>query len=441
MRKFVPDFLLDFYYLCWPALGAFLYGFPSKKLIVVAVTGTNGKSTVVDMCHSIFEEAGFKTASASSVRFKIGAKERPNLLKMTMPGRIGLQRFLKEAVDAGCKYAVLEVTSEGIKQQRHRFIEFDVAALTNLTPEHIESHGGFNEYRAAKGELFKKLKINRPKNFFGIAIPKVFVVNFDDENANYFFNFHADEKYGYRIKTGKKSVKIEKPIKIIEIDKYKSSPRGFQLQINGEKTILPLFGRFNLYNFLAATCIALSQGIDLSTIKKSIQNMHSVPGRMEIVTTKLFKVVVDYAHTPDALIKVYQAMRDLQTSRRSKLICILGSAGGGRDKWKRPEMGKIAARNCDRIILTDEDPYDEDPHRIISQIESGISNFRPSIFKILDRREAIRKALAVARKGDMVIITGKGSEPWMCLARGKKIPWDDRKIVLEEMRIINKKRR
>jgi len=350
------------------------------------VTGTNGKTTVVNLIANILEEAGFKVASLSSIRFKIGEKEKLNTLKMTMPGRFKLQKFLRQAVQSSCQYAVIEVTSEGIKQYRHCFIDLKTAVFTNLTPEHIEAHGSFEKYKEAKGKLFQKAK-------------DIHVINRDDPNAEYFMQFSARKKIVYSLK---------------------------------DKKLLPeklhLLGDFNIYNAMAATQVGLSQGIDLSVCQKAIEKTKSLPGRMEKVIKEPFTVIVDYAHTPDALEKVYRAID-------GRKICVLGAAGGGRDKWKRAELGKIAAAYCSEIILTNEDPYDEDPEKIIEEIEKGAtSSMKPGqgCYRFLDRGEGIKKALSLARPGDTVIITGKGSEPWICVAGGKKISWDDRKTVKKE---------
>jgi UDP-N-acetylmuramoyl-L-alanyl-D-glutamate--2,6-diaminopimelate ligase len=459
IKKFIPPFLLGWYHFFLAFFGAFFYGFPSKKMIVVGVTGTNGKSTVIEMCHQIFREAGFKVASISSIRFKINDNFWPNTLKMTMPGRFKLQRFLRKAVKSGCRYAILEVTSEGIKQHRQRFIDFDVAVLTNLTPEHIESHGSFEKYRIAKGKLFRALKTQKPKR----KKKKVSIINLDDENAEYFLQFSADEKWGYKIKSktkkdssGSLRQRISKThiknLKIIEAEDICIRERGISFSIRNAQFAIGLIGEFNIYNALAAICVGLSQGVNLATIKSGLEKIKKVPGRMEVVIREPFKVVVDYAHTPDSLRKVYETLRSAKSKtkkdssgslrqRISKMICVLGSCGGGRDKWKRPELGRIAAQYCDEIILTNEDPYDENPNQILSEIKSGIFNFQFSIFnvyEILDRRKAIRKSLKLAKPGDTVIITGKGSEPWMCVAGGKKIPWDDRKIAKEEFKRTQK---
>lgn len=384
-RKFTPLFLIGWYHFLLAFLGAFFYGFPGKKLIVIGVTGTNGKSTTVEMIARIFEEAGLKVASQSSIRFRIAGREVPNLFKMTMPGRFFIQKFLRQAVKASCQFAVLEVTSEGILQHRHRFINFNTAVFTNLTPEHIERHGGFENYKKAKGKLFEACK-------------NIHIINSDDPNGEYFLSFPAKNKIKYQM-------------------------LGEQFSVNGElfSLDLKLLGKFNIYNAAAAIAVGLSHAVSLEVAKRAVEKIESIPGRMELVIKEPFKVFVDYAFTPNALEKVYQTL--------NPDICVLGACGGGRDKWKRPILGGIAAKHCREIIITNEDPYDENPLDIINQTAKQAGE---KAQKILDRREAINKALTLAKPGDTVVITGKGSEPLMCLAGGQKIPWDDREVVKEE---------
>jgi UDP-N-acetylmuramoyl-L-alanyl-D-glutamate--2,6-diaminopimelate ligase len=210
-------------------------------------------------------------------------------------------------------------------------------------------------------------------------------------------------------------------------------------EVNLENTKLKLKvpGEFNIYNALAAISVAISQGIDKDFAIKVLEEFKGVPGRMEEVISKPFKVIVDYAFTPNALEKVYQTLtQSLGHSTTRSLICVLGACGGGRDKWKRPVLGEIAAKYCDEVIVTNEDPYDEDPLQIIEEVASGT---RGKARKILDRREAIREALKLAKEGDIVVITGKGCEPSICVKGGKKIPWDDRKVVREEFQKIYEK--
>jgi len=413
IKKIIPKSLLQIYHLKLAFLGALIFGFPGKNLPhrvkagknlkIIGVTGTSGKSTTVDFITRILEEAGNKVASLSSIRFKIGDKEWENKYKMTMPGRLVIQKFLRQALNSGCQYVVLEVTSEGIRQFRHKFIDFDAAVFTNLTPEHIESHGGFENYRNEKLKLFKVTK-------------NIHIVNVDDENAKYFLDIPAERKIIFSI-NDVKNINLEK---------------GISFEFEGKKFSLRLSGKFNIYNALAAISVAKVYGIGLEVCKKALEEAKKISGRMETVSENP-KVFVDYAHTPAQLEEVYKTLAG------SNLICVLGACGGGRDRWKRPVLGKIAAKYCKEIIITNEDPYDEDPSQILSMIKSGISKSKfqmSNFYEILDRREAIRKALQLAKPNDIVIITGKGCEPWMCVANGRKIPWDDRQVVREELKKI-----
>ena len=368
-------FLLGWYHYGLVFLGALVYGFPSRSMIIIGVTGTSGKTTTVDFITRILEESGKTVASISSLRFKIGPKEWKNEMKMSMGGRFKNQKFLRQAKNAGCTHVVLEVTSEGIKQHRHRFIHFDTAVFTNLSPEHLESHGGMEKYRAEKLRLFYVTK-------------NVHVINSDDQHAKYFLDVPARQKITFGIEQG--------------------------------AIALRALGNFNQMNALAAMAVAQVYGIPREFCKKVLEKVPGIPGRMEIVWEKPL-VIVDYAHTPEQLEKVYQSLRD------KKLICVFGSCGGGRDKWKRPVLGKIASQYCREIFITNEDPYDEDPLEIMEQVASGIENHPYHI--VLDRTEAIQKALGLVGPEDAVVITGKGAEPLMCLANGKKIPWDDRGVV------------
>lgn len=392
-KKFVPKRIFRFFQPMYHWLLAYaavvIYRFPAQKLKVIGITGTNGKSTVVAMLSAILEEAGKNVSSISSLRFKIRDREWKNTLKMTMPGRFKFQKFLRDAVLAKCEYAVVEVTSEGIKQFRHKGISFFMAILTNVTLEHIESHGSFEKYLEAKAKLFYGAKIH--------------VLNREDKNFEFFRKIPAQKKVFYS---------------------KNYFPTDFHLKLLGE---------FNKENAATAYAAARELGISEEKIKSALEKIEFIPGRLEYIQREPFSVVVDYAHTPDALEKVYKTLR----FSCSKMICVLGAAGGGRDKWKRSEMGKISAEHCDEIILTNEDPYDEPPEAILDEIASGfkeILNKHVDSKKIIDRKLAIREALNSATIGDIVIITGKGAEPWIMGPNGQKISWDDRDIVREELK-------
>ncbi len=408
VKKLIPKSVFNYfqpaYHTALAYAGAFAYGFPSKKIKIIGVTGTKGKSTIVHLVTKILEGSGKKVAACGSLGFKIAGKEWPNTLKMTMPGRFRLQKLIAEAVKADCEYFVLEVTSEGIKQKRHLGIQFDCAVFTNLHKEHIESHGSFENYYMAKQELFERTD-------------HIHVVNADDPNFELFSKFHSKKTIFFGLKAGD-----------IVASNIKLNSEGSSFEVYGTNFETHLAGEFNVSNCLAALSVGVMYGLDLPSMKPILDSIKYVPGRMEFIQREPFNVVVDYAHTPDSLGAVYKTLKP----QSNRLICILGAAGGGRDKWKRPEFGRIAAQYCDEIILTDEDPYDEKPDDILNQIESGMPKIQDTKYKIhrvLDRKEAIKKALSLAQKGDTVIITGKGSETSMAVSGNKKIPWSEKEVV------------
>lgn len=427
LKKIIPDFLLSRYHWKLAFLGALIYGFPSRRVFVLGVTGTKGKTTILEIVNAILEEAGYKTAIISTLRFKIGKESQPNQLKMTMPGRFFIQRFLKKAADAGCKYVLMEMTSQGVLQFRHKFIALDAMIYSNLASEHIEAHGSFGKYREAKLKIFKALENSGKKK-------KISIVNIDDENFEHFLRFKVDEQwiYGLKHENFEKIMTTENQKKLLP-EKYGVGEKGIEFRVDGVDFHSSLLGEFNLYNILSAFAFARSQAVGDEIIHKALVKFSGVPGRVEFINEgQDFKVVVDYAHTPESLEKVYQLF---QGSRR---ICVLGSAGGGRDKWKREKMGGIASAYCDYIVLTNEDPYDENPEKIVKDIVGGLVNL--SRFKIIiDRREAIAEALKSAKTGDAVIITGKGTDPFIMGPGGTKMKWDDREVCREEIRkLLNK---
>lgn len=385
--------------------GALVYRFPSRKLKVIGVTGTKGKSTTTYLISQIFEHAGRPVAAIGSLGYKIKEKEWPNTLKMTMPGRWKLQKFLRQAVDAGCTLAVIETPSEGLAQGRHLGVRFDAAVFTGLHPEHLESHGSFEAYRAAKQILFR-------------ACHGLHVVNIDDPNADSFLHFPARKHITFGLTGGD----------YLATDVEVSATRA-AFSLGHTRVELKLGGLFNISNALAAIVVADAYGVPPIQSAEALVRVTRVAGRMDWVQTQPFGVVVDYAHTPDSLEAVYRTLKP----QAQRLICVLGAAGGGRDAWKRPKFGALAERYCDRIYLTDEDSFDEDPQKIMEDITSGMKQETRNLKleTILDRRLAIRHALTDAQENDLVVITGKGSETSMALAGGKKIPWSDRGIVEE----------
>jgi UDP-N-acetylmuramoyl-L-alanyl-D-glutamate--2,6-diaminopimelate ligase len=448
VKKFIPPRVLGWYHKFLALAANVFYGFPSNKMVVIGATGTNGKSTTVHLIAKMFEGAGYKVGSTSTVGFRVADKEWLNKKKMTMLGRFALQKILRQMVDAGCKYAVIETSSQGVEQFRHLGVNYDVAVFTNLTPEHIEAHGGFENYKKAKGKFFAHLTAKPKKVIDGKKVPKVSVVNIDDQHADYFLSFPADEHYDYGLMNRELGIRNQGNLKIIKARDIELGVNGSQFMIHDSKFIIHLPGEFNVYNALAAVCVGLSQGLELSTIAGALEKVSGVPGRMEFIDEgQNFKVLVDYAPEPASMTKLYEM---IQTSNfklpSSKIIHILGSAGGGRDKSRRPILGQIAAKNADYVIITNEDPYDENPMEIIRQVAAGARECQMSkskcqmkeLFEIEDRGGAIAKALSLAREGDLVIITGKGSEQAICVANNKKIPWDDRRKAREILKQIKK---
>lgn len=405
IKKIIPAPLLASYHYALAVIGSVIYGFPSKKLFVVGVTGTKGKSTVTELVRSMLAEAGYKTTSASTIRFTFGEESERNLFKMTMPGRFFLQKFLRRAVGAGCTHAVIEMTSEGARFYRHKGIELDALIFTNLSPEHIESHGSLEAYVAAKLSLAKHLE-SSPKR------PRYIVANADDVYGAKFLDIEVENKIPFSLKDAEPYNVDDKSVRFV----YKQ----------GEVYTVPLPGLFNLKNVLATISLGTAMGLPTAAIKKALEHHAPIAGRAErVYMGQPFTVVVDYAHTADSLEALYQ------TFSSSRIIALLGSTGGGRDTWKRPQMGKIADKYASVAILANEDPYDEDPQKIVDEIATGFSRLRPHI--ILERRRAIREALREAREGDAVLITGKGTDPYIMGARGSKLEWSDKKVVEEEL--------
>lgn len=400
------------FFMAW--FGAVLYGFPARKMLTIAVTGTKGKSSTTEILNTILEEAGYKTVLINSIRFKTADVSKRNLTRMSMPGRFFIQRMLANALKKGCTAAIIEMTSEGARQHRHRFIDLDALIFTNLAPEHIESHGSLRGYADAKFRIGQELVRS-------IKRPRAIVANADDKEGARYLLLPVENVIPFSLTS----------------TEFDASPEGGHFVIEGEKIHTNLPGKFSIQNTLAATLLVRSFDIPLETIKRGLEKVKTIPGRGEVVSVgQEFPIVVDYAHTPDSLRAIYDAYANLPEGKR-KLICILGSTGGGRDTWKRPVMGRIAEEECATVILTNEDPYDEKPEQIVEDIAHGMSR-KPEI--IMDRRAAIRHALEIAGPHDAVIITGKGTDPDIRGPRGTKTKWSDAEVAREEMTQLLKKR-
>ncbi len=427
LKKLLPErFVLMYHYLV-ATLATLYYGFPSKKMIVIGVTGTKGKTSTVNFIWSCLTAGGYKTGIISTANIRIGKKEFLNEYHMTMPGRFAIQKLMAQMVKNGCKFCVIETTSEGIKQYRHIGVYYDIAVFTNLSPEHLPSHGGsFEKYKNEKGKMFKALSSHR-KVIGGEEIQKIIIANNDDEYTDYFLNFKADKKITFALNSRANYI----------ADNIQETSDGVKFDV--EKVIfkIGILGKFNVYNILPA--IAICRLVDISDylITKGLMGLKTIPGRMEKIDEgQSFTVLVDYAHEGKSMQAALSTMRKL-VSNQGKVIVILGAEGGGRDKQKRPIMGKVAGTLADFVIVSAIDPYDDDPIEINEEVALAIEQVGKirdkDLFVITDRREAIKKAFSLANENDVVLITGKGSEQSMHIY-GKIIPWDDRKIVREELK-------
>ncbi len=399
-------------------LAVVLYWFPSDKMIVIGVTGTNGKTTTVNLLTNILKGTGHKVGMASTINFVLGDKAWTNNTNKTTLGPFAFQKLLRQMVKNGCKYAVLEVSSHAVTQSRVYGVNFDMAVVTNVTPEHIEYHGNFDSYLNAKGQLFKNVSNSRRK--FGVA--KVLISNVDDKYFDYFGQFVADRKMNYGLKSA-----------TIYAENVEKRPDGSSFILHVPNSAIPIDlkmpGEFNVYNALAAASCAIALQVPIEKIKSGLEDSVVVAGRFESVDCgQKYGVIVDFAHTPDALENLFAMYRKLTKGR---LFVVFGATGGGRDKARRPGMGKIANDNADYIILTNDDPYYESELGIIDQLAEGISRDEGKDFwKIPDRREAIRLALTLAKEDDTVLISGKGAQEYLYL-KGKAIPFNDKKVVEE----------
>lgn len=416
LKKFLPKSSLLFYHWILAKWSRLIYRDPSKELIVIGVTGTNGKSSTVQFISQLLTSMGHKVGYTTTAGFSIARKEIENKLKMTMPGRFLLQKLLRQMVEAGCKYAVVETSSQGIAQYRHIGIRYDMAVFTNLTPEHIESHGSFKRYKEAKGQLFDHLSVYPHKKIDGRELKRTIVVNADDKYADYFASFVSDQCFRFSLSGQDVDYSVTD---------YEVVSGGARFKVNGVSFEVPLIGMYQHKNVLAAITAVAGLGFELKDLVPAVADLKPVPGRLQLINVgQPFTVVLDYAYEPYALEALYESALQIPHER---VIGLHGSAGGGRDVARRPQIGDFAALNNDLSIITNEDPYDEEPESIIADIVKGFedSDGDSELEVVDDRAEAIDLAVKSAAEGDIVLITGKGSEPVMAVKDGKVIPWSD----------------
>ncbi|QYN48238.1 UDP-N-acetylmuramoyl-L-alanyl-D-glutamate--2,6-diaminopimelate ligase [Apibacter sp. ESL0432] len=383
------------------------YDNPSEKLTLAGITGTNGKTTTTTLLYNLFTQLGFRCALLSTIENRISDKVLNS--NHTTPDPITINQLLAQAVDEGCQYAFMEVSSHGIHQNRLAGLTFKIGAFTNITHDHLDYHQTFSNYIAAKKKFFDEL----PKTAIAIT-------NMDDKNGLIMLQNTNAKKVTYSLKSNS-----EYKGKIIE-----NRLDGMLLQFNNQEFWTVLAGKFNAYNELLAYTIASELGFDSLDIVTALSKLQRVKGRFETYVSDDKKyIIVDYAHTPDALQNILEAINQSRT-RNEKLITVFG-CGGHRDKEKRPKMGNIATRLSDLAIITSDNPRDENPDEIIQEIETGIEPQNTNKYlSITDRKQAIRTAIKMAAPKDIILIAGKGHENYQEI-NGKHFPFDDIKIAKE----------
>ncbi len=424
LKQHVPDWLKRAYHRARGFIAAFQYGFPAEKMIIVGITGTKGKTSTANYTWSVLSAGGYKAGLISSANFRIDTVEEPNPYHMTMPDPFLIQRKMREMLDANISVVCMEMTSEGMKQYRHSGIPVDIAVFTNLTPEHLSSHGNsFEEYKLAKVPLFRDALNHPHKIIGGKVIPRVIIANADSEHSELYLSFPADQKITYGISSGE--------IRATAIIEEKT---GTRFVVSGEKMHLAIPGLFNVYNALPACVVGTVLGVSVKDIKLGLDQLAVIPGRMELVDGgQPFTVIIDYAHEPAGMEALLTSTRKL-CGPNGKVILLTGVIGGGRES--RKPLIRVATQKADVLVITNEDPYDDDPEKMISELVATALNegmlLEQNLFETIDRKEAIMIALRHAQAGDVVIISGKGAEQTMMTATGA-VPWDERAIVRQSV--------
>ena len=426
MKKFIPQKIKNIYHLFQAILANFWFGFPTSKLKVIGITGTDGKTTTVQMVTKILEEAGKKVAMASTINFRMNGVEEKNLSHFTTLSSFAVQRFARRAVDAGCEYLVLETSSHSLDQHRVWGVGYKTAVITNVTREHLDYHQTMEKYRQAKAKLFQKVQVA--------------VVNLDMERPEEYLGCNAGSVFGYSLKIQNLKFQIPNKSKIPNPKLQNIIAENIELgigrsvfSVDGQGFVLNLAGDFNIENALAAIGVGVSENIPLDICARALEKITGVPGRMEYVENKKgLNILVDFALTPIALEKLYSVLLKIKKPE-ARIIAVFGSCGE-RDRGKRPVMGEVVSKFADFVVITDDEPYHEDPMQIIQEIVAGVKNKKEdeNLFVIPDRRAAIAKALQIAQSDDIIAVTGMGAEESMIVG-DEKIPWNDRQVILEEL--------
>jgi len=428
IKKLIPKKILLLYHYLVARCAAAWYGFPAKNMVIIGITGTKGKTSTANFVWAALTAGGYKTGAITTANIRIGEDEILNTYHMTMPGRFTIQKLLRQMAQEGCTHCVVETTSEGIQQHRTVGVYYDIAVFTNLSPEHLEAHGGdFEEYKRMKGKMFEALSGHPRKNIGGREISTAIIANGDSQHSAYYLAFPADKKITFGLGEGMD----------YRATNIRPSATGVDFEVGGKKFNIHILGAFNVYNALPSIIISRLMDIDDAIIAKGLAGLKKIPGRMEIIDEEQkFKVIVDYAHEQQSIVHVLQTAHAMREPE-AKIVILLGAEGGGRDKAKRALLGEFSARLADYVVVSNVDPYEDDPRQILEDIAIVAEKFGKvrgiNLFVIEDRREGIRKALSLAHEKDIVLITGKGAEQSIIIG-GKRSPWDDRVVVREELK-------
>ncbi|GDX62696.1 UDP-N-acetylmuramoyl-L-alanyl-D-glutamate--2,6-diaminopimelate ligase 1 [Candidatus Saccharibacteria bacterium] len=433
VQPIVPKSLINFFHYTESIAAAQKYKKPSEQMIVIGIVGSKGKTTTANMLWSILSADGHKVGLIGTANIRYGNKEEMNPYHMTMPGAFVMQKILAKMASMKCKYVIMEVPSEGQTQYRHIGINFDVLVFTNVTKELMAAHDfSMETLHKHNKRVFKRLTHSRRKTIDLARTPKMIIANTDNKHAKDYLIFQADKKLTF-------GTKADADYKITDVQ---DTQNGISFDINGTSYKVKILGKINAINAAGAIATASALGANKKAITSGLSKLPTIPGRMEVIEGKQpFTVVVDYAHEQASMTALMNSAKDMKP-KGAKVITLLGAEGGGRDSAKRPEMGEICAKGSDIIILSNVDPYEDDPMDIINDIKKGANKAGAkegkSMFIVPDRREGIRKALQLAKKDDLVLITGKGAEQSIVIG-GKSSPWDDRMAVKEELNAIYKK--
>ncbi len=432
-RRIIPKGLLDSLHYPEAIIYSKRHGTPANSMVVIGIVGSKGKTTTANLLWSSLNAAGYKVGQIGTANIRIGEYEELNKWHMTMPGAPLMQKILKRMQRANCEYVIMEVPSEAQTQWRHIGINFDMLIFMNVEREIMAAHrNSMDVLHSHNKRVFSALEKSSTKTVNGRKVEKSIIANLDSRHAKDYLNFNIPNKLTFGIDSSSQ----------YKASKITTDLSGTTFFVGKQKYHINLIGKINAINGIAAVVAALQLGVRPAQIQAGFDSLGVVPGRMEPIDEgQKFAVFVDYAHDPvsmQALMETGEQLRD----KNRKLIVLFGGQGGGRDQEKLPELGIIAGRHADYVVISDDDPYDEPPMDIINTIAVGAKKagkvVDKNLFLVQDRRDGIHKALELAKPGDIVFIACKGADQLMMLAHGKSIKWDDREVTRQELKKLLK---